>query len=122
MAEDWTAEQLSIYNDFVEDGFALTVRTPGTPGTFDPETLDYSGGTVDADVITYGIKKNYDIKQIDGTIIQSGDTRLLIPAYGLAAVTTDNQIVIDSAALEVVSVKTVDPGNVALISELQVRG
>jgi len=122
MAENWGAEQLSIYNDFVEDGFQVTVRVPGVPGTFNPDTLVYDGATAASDIDTFGLKKQYDIKQIDGTIIQSGDTRLLFPAYGLGSVTTDNVIVIGTTEVSVVSVKIVDPGNVALIYEVQIRG
>ncbi len=119
--EDWAKEALDVYNDFVNDGFSITVRVPGSPGVFNASTLKYVGATEDTDHETYGIKKNYDIRQIDGKIIQSGDTMLYFPAYGLPTITSDNQILINSIALEVVSLKTVDPGNVPLIYLAQVR-
>jgi hypothetical protein len=121
MAEDWAAEQLDIYNDFVSEGFSLTVRVEGSPGTWNPDTLVYDGATADTDYSTYGLKKNYNIRQIDGTIIQVNDTKLLIPAYELPALTTAHKILINSIEQNVINVSSVEPGNVALLYILQVR-
>ena len=121
MAEDWPQEALDAYNDFKDDGFAIVVRVPGDPGVFNPSTLEYDGATDETDYNTYGIKKEYDIKQIDGTIVQSGDTQLFFPAHGLPDITSDNQVLIDSVVLEVVSMKTIDPGNYPLLYRAQIR-
>jgi hypothetical protein len=121
MAEDWTAEQVDIYNEFVSEGFSITVRVEGSPGVWNPETLKYTGATEATDYETYGLKKRYGINQIDGTIVQVNDTRLLIPAYGLPALTTSHKILIGSVEQNVINVLSVEPGNVALFYELQVR-
>ena len=121
MAENWPQEALEVYNDFKEDGFEITIRVLGDRGEFDAGSLSYVGATAATDYTTYGVKKNYDIRQVDGKIVQSGDTMLYFPAYGLPAITSDNQILINSTALEVVSLKTIDPGNYPLIYLAQVR-
>ena len=121
MSTDWAAEQKGAYEDIKEEGFEITIRVPGVPGAFDEDTMEYADGTDAVDVKTYGLKKNYTINQIDGTIIQQKDTRLIFPSYGLAAFTTNKQILIDSVVQNVVSVVKLDPGNVALIYEVQIR-
>lgn len=121
MATDWTAEQKAVYEDLKEEGFSITVRVPGSPGTFNEETLAYTGSTANTDYTTYGIKKKYSLNQVDGKIIQRKDTRLIFPAYGLPDITPDHQILIDSVVQNVVNIDPVEPGNVALLYEAQVR-
>ena len=122
MATDWTKEQLQFYLDMAIDGFSVTVRYPGDPGTFNPETLVYTGATANVDVSTFAIRAEYSINNIDGTRIQSNDSMLIIPAYGLS-VEIDNttQILINSVAQNVISVKKVAPANVIVAYKLQVR-
>ena len=121
MSTDWAAEQKGVYEDIKEEGFEITIRVPGVPGAFDEDLMTYADGTDPVDVTTYGLKKKYSINQIDGTIVQQKDTRLIFPSYGLAAFTTNKQILIDSVVQNVVSVVKLDPGNVALIYEVQIR-
>jgi hypothetical protein len=121
MATDWTDEQISAYNDIKEDGFAITVRVPGSPGVFSPTTLAYVGATANVDYSTYGIKKEFSIKQVDGTIIQQNDVLLIFPAYGLPDVTTDHQILIDSVVQNVVNLNSVEPGNTPVLYKAQIR-
>lgn len=121
MAENWTAEQIGIYNDFAADGFTVTVRVEGSAGTWNPETLSYDNAADDTDYATYGIKTRYYTQHIDGTIIQMNDIKLLIPAYGLPALTINHKVLIGSIEQNVISVSSIEPGNVPLLYELQVR-
>lgn len=121
MATDWDAEQKMVYDDFKADGFEITVRTPGNPGDFNAETLEYDDATDPTDVITYGLKRSYKTSQIDGKIVQKNDTRLLFPAYGLPDIDTTHEILIDSQVQNVVDLKVIDPGNVRLYYEAQIR-
>lgn len=122
MTTNWTAEQKSVYQDFKSEGFAMSVRTPGSAGTYSETTMSYSGGTAAVDVATYGIKSRYEKQEIDGTIIQRNDTRLLFPAYGLADVTPSKQILIGGVSQNVLNINAVSPGNVPLLYEAQIRG
>ena len=122
MATDWTAEQLSVYQDLEAEGFEITVRTPGSPGDYDENTRGYWGSTADTDSTTYALKKKYNVSQIDGDVVQQNDSKLLFPAYGLNDVDTNKKILIDGVEQNVVNIGVVDPGNVPLLYEVQVRG
>jgi len=119
---DWAAEQLDVYADFKAEGFVITVRQPGAPGTFNSETLEYDGAEADTDYQTFALKKSFVINQIDGTIVQQNDYILLFPAYGLPDLTLDDIILIGSAELNVVSLTPIDPGNVRLLYRGHIRG
>lgn len=119
---DWAAEQLSVYEGIKTDGFGVTVRKPGSPGEFDPDLMEWVGATDPVDVSTYAIRKEYSIKEIDGTIIQQGDSMLVIPAYSLPAdLDTTYQVLIGVDVQNVIHISPVSPGNVPLLFNLQVR-
>ena len=127
---DWTAEALSIYEDFKTDGFAITIRVPGSEGEWNPDFLDWLGCEPAIDYTTYGLKKSYSIKDIDGTVIQQGDTRLIFSAYGLDSsgdlvdlpdLSTSNKILIDSEEQNIIDLSPVEPGNVVIMYEAQIR-
>jgi len=121
MATDWSAEQKSIYEDFESEGFEIIIRKPGVPEDFDEATMEYATGTDSVDVTTHALKKNYNISQIDGTVIKQTDIRLLFPAYGLGTIDTNNQILIGGVVQNVVNIQPVDPGNIPLLYEAQLR-
>lgn len=128
---DWISEATGIYNDFKIDGFEITVRIEGSEGVWNPVTMKYDGAVADVDYTTYGIKADYNIRDIDGTVIQQNDVLLIFSSYGtdvtgsfvtLPILNSDNVILIDSDVQEVVSLKKIDPGNVVLMYEVQLRG
>jgi len=121
VALNWQNLQQTVYNVLKNQGFAVTVRVDGSEGTWDPAGMKYTDSTEDADYSTFGIKSAYKISEIDGTVIQQNDTRLLFPAYGLPAITTTNKILISGAVQNVVNISPIDPGNITLIYEAQVR-
>ena len=118
---DWIAEAKSVYEDFKADGFEITVRVAGSEGVWSDTTMSYTGATADTDHTTYGIKDNYYIREINGTIIQQNDTKLIFSAYDLPELTTINEILIDSVVQNVVTIKKIDPGNTAVMYEAQLR-
>lgn len=119
---DWSAEQLSAYEDIKAEGFEITVRLPGSSGEFDPDFMEWSGATDSSDVSTYAIRKEYTLKEVDGTIIQRGDSMLVVPAYGLPEdLDTTYQVLIGEDAQNVVHIGAVSPGNVPIIFNIQVR-
>ena len=130
MATDWTAERLGVYQDIADEGFDVTVRVPGSEGTWSDTTMSYSSPTDDTDYTTYGIRQEYTSKEIDGTVVQQGDSKLIIPALGLNSsgtlvvlptLTASHKILISSVEQNVVNVSRLAPGNVTLINTLQVR-
>jgi len=131
MATDWAAERLEIYNTFKEEGFAASVRVPGSAGVWNDTTMAYVGATANTDYTVYAIKSNFKAGQIDGSIVQQRDVLLLFSAYGLDAdgdlgelpdlVTTSVQLVIGGVEQNVISIKAVAPGNVVLMYKAQLR-
>lgn len=127
---DWAAESMGIYEDLKAEGFELTVRVPGSEGEWNPESMAWGDGDSDTDYTTYGLKKSYSIKDIDGTVIQQGDTRLIFSAYGLDSsgdlvdlpdLSTSNKILIDSEEQNIIDLSPVEPGNVVIMYEAQIR-
>lgn len=121
MALNWQNLQQTVYNVLKNQGFAITVRVDGSEGTWDPVGMKYTDSTGDVDYSTFGIKSSYKISEIDGTIVQQGDTMLLFPAHGLPTITTTNKILINGIVQNVINISPVDPGNITLIYEAQVR-
>lgn len=128
---DWTTEQLSSYEDIKAEGFGVTVRKPGLPGStgeFDPDTMDWVGVSTPVppvDYPTYAIRKEYSLKEVDGTIIQRDDSVLVVPAYSLPEdfinEGTTYQVLIGGIEQSVVHIGLVAPGNVPLLYNIQVR-
>jgi len=127
---DWATEAMSIYEDFKAEEFEITVRVDGSDGVFDPVTMAYAGAVPDTDYKTYAIKKAFAIRDINGTTIQTGDTRLIFAAYGTGAagtfgplptLTAGNKILINGTVQNVVVLNPVDPGDVAVMYEAQIR-
>jgi len=127
---DWVSEAIGIYNDFKTEGFEITVRIEGSEGVWNPETMAYDDAAEAVDYTTYGIKADYNTHDIDGTVIQQNDAQLIFAAYGLnsdgafivlPALNSDNVILVDSVAQNIVALKKVDPGNVAIMYEAQIR-
>jgi len=127
---DWATEAMSIYEDFKAEEFEITVRVDGSDGVFDPVTMAYAGAIPDTDYKTFAIKKAFSIRDINGTTIQTGDTKLLFASYGtdaagtfgpLPTLTAGNKILINGVVQNVVVLNPVDPGNVAIMYEAQIR-
>ena len=108
MATDWAAEKLSFYNDIRDEGFEVTVKIKGSPGTFNPVTLVYDGATAASTTTTYAIRKEYKARDIDGTNIQIHDCQLVIPSYGLLSeLSTAQEILIDGVVQNVFNIKKI---------------
>ena len=131
MTTAWSTEALGAYNDLKADGFAVTVREIGSEGVWDPEEMEYTGTGDDVDYVSYGIKKSYSVRDIDGTTIQQGDTLLILSAYGvnaagtlttLPALDTTYKILIGGVEQNVISIGVEDPGNVVILYKVQIRG
>ena len=121
MALNWNNLQSTVDKVMKSQGFSVVIRVEGSEGTWDPESMSYTSGDPDVDYSTFGIKENYSSREIDGTIIQQNDTKLMIPAKGLPTITTATKILISGTEQNIINVSIVDPGNVALLYEIQLR-
>ena len=136
---DYTSLRDSLVRPKIEEyGKVVSLRRPGSTtgwtkawvpaeGRFSwytasvPSTVVYvdPAGTP-VDVAGHAIEAKYDQVEIDGTTVQSGDRRF--KTSDLPTPTTADKLVVGSAMLTIVSVKAVQPGDVALLWELQCRG
>lgn len=94
-------------------------------GNYDPDlgaapstTTDYEGT---------GVKINYEAENIDGTLIQAGDQKLLLSplhrnGQAMPAPTTADLVLFGGASYTVKAVKTTAPVDVAVLHTLQLRG
>jgi hypothetical protein len=121
MSTNWNNETYLLYQDLKTEGFAVTIRVQGSVGTFNPDTLTYTGGSEPTDYTTYGIFKEYDVREVRDLMIQRGDKKLIISSYGLPDLTPNNQVLVNDVVQNVIFVKQFAPANVVIGYELQVR-
>ena len=106
-------------------GGIVTLRREA-PGDYDPEAGGPGPGVV-TEYLGTGVTVNYDMENIDGTLIQRGDQQLLFSPLrrdGLVmpAPTTADLVLIGGVAYTVKNVETTRPVDVAVLHTLQLRG
>lgn len=102
----------------------ITRSVAGGPGTYNPETGEYEGGTEPSSK-TYtapGVKIGYEQSDVDGTVIQRGDQQLYVPALGFVRPATNEQITVGGVAYTAVAVEVLAPGDTDILYIIQVRG
>lgn len=101
---------------------AVSVTIPGTPGTYNPVTGGYDGGSEPVTHIAPGVKIGYEQTDIDGTLIQRGDQRLYVPALGFVRPATNDRITVGADVFTVVGVEVLAPGDTDILYIIQIRG
>lgn len=89
-----------------------------TTGSYDPKS-----GETQSSASTYtgnGGVFNYKSNQVDGTVIQSGDLRVILEATTTAPKLSD-KVTIDGGTYKIVNIETVSPAGVPVIYKLQLR-
>lgn len=119
-ALDYTTIAANALQAIQDAGTAITV-TRETVDAFDPSTGDVTpGATLVAS--GYGVQTRYSRRDIDGTVIQIGDMRLLVASSGLAFAPEQNDtITVDSVAWDVVNVEPITPSGEDVLYICQVR-
>lgn len=102
-----------------EFGQDITLRKV-TIGTYDPATG--TSTNTEADTTRKGVVFDFTLGETmaAGTLIQSGDRRVYLDSNGVAPTLTD-KLVIQGVVWGIRNVKTLDPGGVATLHELQIR-
>lgn len=98
------------------------VLTTYSGGSYDPITDTTSAGTATDTTVPCSPPAEYENYVIDGTRIQTGDMKVLIPAldYGTAP-NTAQKFTIRGAQYNVISVMPVSSGNQEAAWEIQLR-
>lgn len=104
-------------------GLALTLRSV-TQGEYDPDV-----GTSSEVVVEHagsGFRQNYELKDIDGSLVKSGDVLFLVSPVLLDGTdtptpSTQDKVVFDGATYNVVDVKPWNYAGLAVGFEVQAR-
>ncbi len=99
------------------------VGTPATliqPGASTGPEYDPTPGTPVETTGTAVISK-FRRSEIDGTLIQTGDLKILLTAQGMPKPSTVDRLRIDGVEYAIVNVESVQPGAVPVLYTLQVR-
>lgn len=90
-------------------------------GGYDPDAGAVDEGDVDV-WSANGVEFNYTQREVDGTLIQQGDRRILIaPTLGTTPQSGD-VVTLGAKRLEVVNSKPLQPAGVVVLHEVQARG
>ena len=94
-------------------------------GEYDPDLG--TAPTTTADYEGTGVKFNYEAENIDGTLIQAGDQKLLLSPLQrngtpMPTPTTADLVLFGAASYTVKAVETTAPVDVAVLHTLQLRG
>lgn len=118
MAENWQAVAAEVSQALAEVGFEAVLRrfVPGSGKPWEASTAT----TTDIDVTVMSDEFGWGMQA--GTAIEAQDRRFVVAVQGLDnAPTPADKLVIGSDVYQVVNVKPLEPGGVALLYDLQVR-
>ena len=119
MNAEHAQDALELIDDIAEDGLLATL-TRQISGSYDPSTGE---ATVTTSTQTaYGIRTSWEKRDIDGTLIKSGDLKIILAASGLTtAPQVDDTITFDGTAYTIKGVYPVSPADVVIVYVLNVR-
>ena len=98
-------------------GVAVTFTRP-TTGAFDPILGDAAGSPTTYTGI--GAKFNYKAREINGTLIQAGDIKLICNALATAPA-IDDRVTLDGVDYRIINITSVKPADTIVAYFLQVR-
>lgn len=103
-----------------EFGQAITLQV-SVPGTFDPITGTESGATT-ATYGGFGVVTDYTTREIDGTVIQRGDKKVLATFTDTSVIPlTTHNLLVGSTSYSIQNVNSLEPGGVSVMYTLQMR-
>jgi len=119
---DYSQDKLDAYNSIKDAGVAITVRRLPSGGTYDPVTDSYTGTSATVTTSTYAVFTLYNERYVDGAVIQLGDRKALIPAYGLTIeLQPGDQVVHGSEVLNIIEPNPVAPSGDPILYKAQAR-
>lgn len=104
-------------------GRGATLRRPGTPGTYDPTTGGYTGGSAPTSVPCNVVFSEFGVGQIDGTLVKLGDRKALVARADLTEepVPDRDTLVVNSKVWAIKRVLGYSTGEYEAAYELHVR-
>jgi hypothetical protein len=98
----------------------LVTLTRLTPGAYDPAT----GAAIVVNTTQQGIGAVFDYgnRDIDGTVIKTGDKQLILSAIGLVLPLVGDQVTVGLTVYKITNVKALSPAGTLVIAECNIRG
>lgn len=110
------ATALKLIADF---GQVVTI-TSRAQGAYTASTSSYA--VTETTQTTRGVIDQYKAREIDGTLVQVGDSKLIVAAQGLTAPTINNTVTLaNSSKLTIKSIDPISPAGIPIIYICQVR-
>ena len=119
MSDSFYSQLASVASRILTDKGKSLTFTRVSGGTFDPVAGETTGDST-TNYTGYGAAFNYNKSEIDGTIVQNGDIRLLLEDTATAPILEDT-VTIDSIIYTVKNVTPTSPAGVVVMYELQLR-
>lgn len=119
MSYDYAKAAATALRLLTRFGSAVTV-TRVTPGAYDPETGTNGSGST-ATWTPQGVRLDYSAREIDGTLILSGDQRVYMSAEPGLDPQPGDTVTLGADVWRVVRSHTLAPAGVAVLLEVQVR-
>lgn len=92
-----------------------------TPGTYNPTTGQVAAGST-TDYVCYGVIDNYTLRDLQNSVIQTGDKRIYMTAGAtIPEPKPGDTVVMGSTSWTVIDCVSLAPGGVAVLYTLQVR-
>jgi hypothetical protein len=121
---------MSFYSDLADEAAALLLEFGQSVTLRQLANSSYSGGSVTqtpTDYIGLGAVFNFAQRDIDGTLIKTGDQQLLMSVFqtngsAMPLPTTADQIIIGSTTYTIQPSRKVDPAGTVVLYDLHIRG
>jgi len=118
MSFDYTKTREKANSLIVKFGMPLIVRRAQTDSTtpWNPEELSHT------DYPGYGVVTEFNRREVDGTLVQTGDKKVLLSAEDLQiAPETSDLVVVDGVEYKIVTINPLSPAGTVVLYELQIR-
>jgi hypothetical protein len=121
---DYTGIRARAAATIAKNGKTVTFRL-STPGGFDPATGLITNPVV-SDTVAKAVEVNYSQSERDGTNVQTNDRRFLVAGLKVSGEvlnqpSTIMKLIVGTATLSIINVMPLEPGDVAVIYEVQAR-
>jgi hypothetical protein len=115
---NWT--KLAAEVDGIISQFLPVTITRQTVGAYNTAT---GAAAVTTSVQTgSGAVSNYELKDIDGTLVKQGDKKLLLSAVGITAPVVDDTVTANSVVYTITKIRPISPAATAVLYICNIRG
>ena len=108
-----------------KNGQAITLRSFTAAAAPDPAKPWEPGANTPVDATVNAVFLEYGLNYIDGTVVQTGDQKVLVPSTDTAGAAIspklDGEVLRGAESWKIISLNPLNPNGQSIIYELQVR-